>query len=358
MEIQVIGNVEAYATILVKARVNGQITGVHFREGDDVKKGDLLFSLDPRPFEAQLNQAEANLARDEAQLHLAQANLNRDLAQQRYVQEQNERFARLFQDGIISKDQAEQTRTGADTISHVIIADQAAVRSAEAAVGAGRAAVANARVQLSYATISSPIDGRTGNLALKEGNLVTANSTDLVTINQIKPIYATFSVPEAHLPAIKRYMAQGQLAVEASPQEGVAARETGYLSFVDNTVETTTGTIRLKGTFTNERNVLWPGQFVRVSLRLTTHSNALVIPNQAVQAGQEGVYVYVVKPDRSVESRTVVTGSRVDQDVVIQSGLQAGETVVTEGHLRLAPGMRVQPRDEKGTVLKDTKKEN
>ena len=353
LEIQVIGNVEAYATILVKARVNGQLIAVHFREGDYVRKGDRLFGLDPRPFEAQLNQAEANLARDEAQLNLAQANLNRDLAQQKYVMEQSERFARLFQDGIISKDQAEQTRTSADTISHVIIADRAAVRSAEATAGAGRAGVSNARVQLSYTTISSPIDGRTGNLALNEGNLVTANTTDLVTINQVKPIYITFSAPEANLLSIKRYMAQGKLPVEASPQESSGAKDTGYLSFVDNTVDTTTGTIKLKGTFTNEANLLWPGQFVRVALRLTTHTNALVVPNQAVQAGQEGVYVYVVKPDRSVESRPVVTGSRVDQDIVIQSGLQADETVVTEGHLRLAPGMRVQPRDEKGAILKD-----
>jgi len=355
--IQVIGNVEAYATILVKARVNGQLTGVHFREGDYVRKGDLLFSLDPRPFEAQLNQAEANLARDDAQLNLAQANLNRDLAQQKYVQEQSERFARLFQDGIISKDQAEQTRTSADAIAHVVIADRAAVRSAEAAVGAGRAAVANAKVQLSYTTIASPIDGRTGNLALKEGNLVTANTTDLVTINQVKPVYVTFSAPEANLPPIKRYMAEGKLLVEASSQEGSSVKDTGYLTFVDNTVDPTTGTIKLKGTFTNEANQLWPGQFVRVALRLTTHVNALVVPNQAVQAGQDGVYVYVVKPDRSVESRPVTTGARLDEDVVIQKGLQAGEMVVTEGHLRLAPGMRVKPREEKGSSVKGPNKE-
>lgn len=357
MEVQVIGNVEAYSTILVKARVNGQLTQVHFREGDYVKKGERLFSLDPRPFEAQLNQAEANMAREEAQLNQAQANLNRDLAQQKYVQEQAVRFARLLQEGIVSKDQAEQMRTGADTIAHVILADQAAIRSAEAAVGAGRAAVANAKVQLSYATISSPIDGRTGNLAINEGNLVTANATDLITINQVKPIYVTFAVPEAHLLSVKRYMAQAILPVEASPQEDSSARQTGQLVFVDNTVDATTGTIKLKGTFTNQENRLWPGQFVRVALRLTTHSNALVVPNQAIQAGQDGVFVYVVKPDRSVESRPVVTGARVDQDVVVQSGVQAGETVVTEGHLRLAPGMRVQPRDEKGTALKG-KKEN
>ncbi len=358
MEIQVIGNVEAYSTILVKARVAGQLTEVHFREGDYVKKGDQLFSLDPRPFEAQLNQAEANLLREEAQLNLAQANLDRDLAQQKYVREQAVRFSRLLQEGIVSTDQAEQMRTGADTISHVILADQAAVRSAEAAVGASRAAVANAKVQLSYTKISSPIDGRTGNLAVNEGNLITANATDLITINQVRPIYVVFAVPEAHLQSIKRYMAKGVLPVDAAPQEGSSERETGQLVFVDNTVDATTGTIKLKGTFTNQENRLWPGQFVRVALRLTTHSNALVVPNQAVQAGQEGVFVYVVKADRSVESRPIVTGARVDQDIVVQSGLQAGESVVTEGHLRLAPGMRVQPRDEKGVPLKVKKKES
>jgi multidrug efflux system membrane fusion protein len=340
---------------MVKARVAGQLTEVHFREGDDVKKGDRLFSIDPRPFEAQLNQAEANLARDEALLGQAQANLDRDLAQQKYVQEQSVRFSRLFQDGIVSKDQADQMRTGADTISHVILADQAAVRSAAASVGAARAAVANAKVQLSYTTIWSPIDGRTGNLAVKEGNLVTANATDLITINQVKPIYVTFAVPEAHLPGIKRYMARSSLPVAAAPQDGSSDLETGHLAFVDNTVDPTTGTIKLKGTFTNQANKLWPGQFVRVTLRLTTHTDALVVPNQAVQAGQDGSFVYVIKPDRSVESRPVVTGSRVDQDIVVQSGLQVGETVVTEGHLRLAPGMRVQPREEKALQSKGKK---
>jgi multidrug efflux system membrane fusion protein len=347
LEVQVIGNVEAYSTITVKARVNGQLTQVHFREGDYLKKGDRLFTIDPRPFEAQLNQAEANLARDEAQLNQAQANLDRDLAQQKYVQEQAARFTRLFQEGIISKDQAEQMRTGADTISHVIMADQAAVRSAEAAAGAGRAAVANAKVQLSYTAIWSPIDGRTGNLLVKEGNLVTANTTDLITINQVNPIYVTFAVPEAHLPAIKQYMAKGSLPVAAALQDGASLQEVGRLAFVDNMVDPTTGTIKLKGVFTNQEAKLWPGQFVRVALRLTTQTNALVVPNQAIQAGQAGPFVYVVKPDRSVEPRSVVTGARVDQDIVVQSGLQAGETVVTEGHLRLAPGMRVQPRDGK-----------
>jgi membrane fusion protein, multidrug efflux system len=355
LEVQVIGNVEAYSTIMVKARVNGQLTQVHFREGENVKKGDQLFTIDPRPFEAQLNQAQANQAREEAELNQAQANLDRDLAQQKYVQEQAARFARLFQEGITSKDQAEQMRTSADTISYVIIADQAAVRSAEAAVGAGRAAVANAKVQLSYATIWSPIDGRTGNLGVKEGNLVTANMTDLITINQVKPIYVTFAVPEAHLPAIKQYMAKTSLPVAVAPQDGSSLREIGRLAFVDNAVDSTTGTIKLKGVFTNQESKLWPGQFVRVALRLTTQTNALVVPNQAIQAGQAGSFVYVVRQDRSVETRPVVTGARVDQDIVVQSGLQAGETVVTEGHLRLAPGMHVQPRDEKGTGPKTRK---
>ncbi len=357
VDIQVIGNVEAYSTITVKAQVTGQLTKVHFREGDFVKEGDLLFTIDPRPFEAQLNQAEANLARAEAQLNQARANLSRDQAQEKYVRSQAERYARLAEEGIVSRDQSEQMRASAEAAAQLVAADAAAVKSAEASVVADRAAVANARVQLSYTAIRSPINGRTGNLAVKEGNLVTANSSDLITINQVHPIFVTFAVPETQLASIKQYMATSKLPVLASPQDNAAVQETGVLAFVDNTVDSSTGTIKLKGSFANEDNRLWPGQFVRVTLRLTTQSNALVVPNQAVQAGQEGSFVYVVKEDRTVESRPVVAGARVDQDLVIQRGLQPGETIVTEGHLRLAPGMRVQirggepggPRAKKGT---------
>jgi len=348
LDLQVIGNVEAYSVITVKAQVTGQLNKVSFREGDYVKKDDLLFTIDTRAYDADLNQAEANLARDDAQLNQAQANLSRDMAQEQYLEAQAARYARLFQEGIISKDQAEQQRASANAVAQVVNADRAAIKSAEAAVTAGRAAVANAKVRLSYTTIRSPIDGRTGNLAVKEGNLVTSNSSDLITINQVQPIYVTFSVPESYLPDIKRYMIDRKLPVMSAPQDGSSAPEIGELTFVDNSVDPTTGTIKLKGTFGNQERKLWPGQFVRVTLRLATQSNALLVPNQAVQAGQDGPFVYVVKQDRTVEARPVTSGSRINEDIVIDRGLQPGETIVTEGHLRLAPGMRIQLRGGPG----------
>jgi multidrug efflux system membrane fusion protein len=345
VEIQVIGNVEAYSTITVKAQVGGQLVDVHFHEGDYVKKGDLLFEIDKRPLEAAVNQAVANSARDQASLGQAKANLQRDTAQARYAVAQADRYAELAKGGIISKDQAEQLRANADAVSNAVEADKAAIQSAEAAIGSSKAMVENARVQLGYTEIRSPIDGRTGNLTVKQGNVVTANNMDLMTINQVEPIYVTFAVPESQLPAIKRYMAQGKLPVRAQPQDAQESEETGVLTFVDNTVDTTTGTIKLKGTFSNTDHKLWPGQFVRVTLRLTTQQNAVVVPNEAIQTGQNGSYVYVVKEDHTVESRPVTTGARVEQDMVVDSGLEPGETVVTEGQLRLAPGSKVVIRD-------------
>jgi len=351
VEVQVIGNVEAYNTISVKAQVGGELTAVHFREGDFVKKGDVLFEIDRRPLEAALNQAIANLSRDEAALGQARANLAKDAAQAKYSQSQATRYAELAQGGIVSKDQAEQLRANSDAVAQAVAADQAAIESAKAAIGAGQAAVEQAKVQLSYTTIRSPIDGRTGNLAVKAGNVVMANSVDLMTINQVEPIYVTFAVPEAQLNAIKNYMANQKLLVRAKPQDDASPEETGTLTFVDNAVDLTTGTIKLKGTFTNNDHKLWPGQFVRVTLRLTTQTNAVVVPNEAVQAGQNGQFIYVVKPDRTVEARPVTTGQRVDQDLVIQQGLSAGEVVVTEGQLRLAPNnpnIKVVVRDGRG----------
>ena len=345
VEIQVIGNVEAHTTITVKAQVGGQLTKANFQEGDFVKKGELLFEIDPRPLQAALSQAKANHLRDEAVLGQANANLARDTAQNRYLNAQADRFAKLFESGIISKDQAEQQRANADASGQALAADQAAIASAKAASEASQAQIENATVQLSFTTIRSPIDGRTGNLAVKQGNVVLANSMDLMTINEVEPIYVTFGVPESQLTDIKRYMAQGRLRVRVRPQEDPDAEETGDLTFVDNAVDMTTGTIKLKGTFPNTDHKLWPGQFVRVTLRLTTQPNAIVVPNQAVQTGQNGSFVYVVKKDRTVEARPVVTGARVDQDMVVEQGLEAGETVVTEGQLRLAPGSRVAVRD-------------
>lgn len=348
VQLEVIGNVEAYSTIAVKAQVGGELTEVHFREGDYVKAGDPLFTIDPRPLKAMLNEVEANLAKDEAALGQAQANLVRDTAQQKYAQSQADRYNRLFQAGIVSKDQTEQLQSNADALAAAVKADEAAVRSARAAAVATRASLDNAKVQLGYTIIASPINGRTGNIAIKQGNIVTANTVDLTTINQVEPIYVTFAVPEAQLPAIKRYMAEGNLPVIATPQGDATVEERGVLTFVDNSVDPTTGMIKLKGTFRNTDHKLWPGVFVRVTLQLTTQHDATVVPNQAVQTGQEGAFIFVVKPDRTVESRPVVTGARLDQDIVIAQGLEAGETVVTEGQLRLAPGIRVQIREGRG----------
>lgn len=349
VEIQVIGNVEAYNTISVKAQVTGQLTQVHFKEGDYVKKGDLLFNIDPRPLQAALDQAKANLDRDKATLGQSDANLARDEAQARYAQAQSTRYTQLFQNGIISKDQSEQLRANAEATAQAVAADRATINSTKAAIESSEAAVENAVVQLGYCEIFSPIDGRTGNLTVKQGNVVSANTVELMTINEIEPIYVTFSVPESQLPAIKRYMALATLPVRARPQDDdTGPEENGGLTFIDNSVDVTTGTIKLKGTFPNTSHKLWPGQFVRVTLRLTTQQNAIVVPNEAVQTGQNGAFIYVVKQDRTVESRPVTTGARVDQDMVVETGLEPGETVVTEGQLRLAPGSRVVVRDGRG----------
>jgi multidrug efflux system membrane fusion protein len=349
VEVQVIGNVEAYSTITVKALVGGQLTNVYFKEGDFVRKGEKLFDIDRRPLEAAYNQAVANIARDQASLLQAQANMARDAANAKYQDSQAKRYGELFTAGVISKDQAEQLRAGADASAQAVNADQAAIASASANIGASQATAENAKVQLSYTTIYSPIDGRTGNLTVKQGNVVTANNMDMITINQVEPIYVTFSVPEAQLPAIKKYMAMGSLSVRSRPQDAdTADEERGALTFVDNTVDITTGTIKLKGTFPNTDHRLWPGQFVRVTLLLTTQANAVVVPNQAIQTGQTGAFIYVVKEDKTVETRPVVAGARVGQDMVVNEGISAGETVVIEGQLRLAPGSKVVVRDSKG----------
>jgi membrane fusion protein, multidrug efflux system len=341
IDLAAIGNVEAYTTISVRSQVTGQLREAGFHEGDSVKKGDLLFSIDRRPFEAALQQAQANLMRDQALLSQAEAQLNRDAANAEYQQLTAERQAQLVTRGIVSKDVAEQARAAADAAGATAKADKAAIESARAQLVAQQAAVDNAKVSLDYTTIRSPIDGSTGNLAVKVGNLVTANQTELMTIAQIQPAYVTFSVPATHLATIKQHMAGSKLQVVATPQNADARIADGTLSFVDNGVDMTTDTIKLKATFPNTDRALWPGQFVRVTLRLATLPHAMVLPSQAVQTGQDGQYVFVVKPDSTVEQRPVTSGQRLDQDVVIEKGVRAGETVVTEGQLRLEPGSRV-----------------
>ncbi len=348
IELTVVGNVEAYSTVSIRPQVSGQLIDVHFKEGDSVKKDDLLFTIDRRPLEAALAQLEANLSRDIALQGQAEANLKRDIAQEKYARQQADRYQRLFDEKVTSREQVEQMAATADALSQAVQADRASIESAKAQEVADRAMIGNAKVQLSYTLIRSPIDGRTGNLTVKLGNIVTANTTDMISILQVEPMYVTFSVPEARLGDVKRYNAAGKLLVTARPQDGGDKPEQGSLTFIDNSVDMTTGTIKLKGTFPNRDHRLWTGQFVNVVLRLTTQPNAVVVPNQAVQTGQDGLFVYVVREDRTVEARKVTTGPRVDQDLVINEGLQMGETIVTEGQLRLAPNSRVTFGEGKG----------
>jgi multidrug efflux system membrane fusion protein len=342
LEIPAVGNAEAYSTVAVKALVGGELTSVGFEEGADVKKGDLLFMIDQRPYQAQLAQSEANLAKDKAQLQAVQANLARDMAQAEYAGAQSRRYTNLTQRGLVPKESSDQTTAQEAAAQESVNADRAAIESVRANIAADEAALQSARLQLEYCTIRSPINGRTGHILVKQGNVIKANDVDLVTINQLRPIFVTFSVPEDSLQAIKSHMASGQVNVIASaPTDSTG--ETGKLTFVENTVDSATGTIRLKALFDNAAVKLWPGEFLRTVVQLNESRDSVVIPAAAVQTSQEGKFVFVVKSDMTVESRPVVAGRTTsDREIVIEKGLSAGETVVTEGQLRLGPGSRVQ----------------
>ena len=324
LEIDIIGTVEAFSTVLMRAQLTGELTSVRFKEGDDVKKGQVLFTLDRRPLESALQQARANLQRDTAQAANAQA--------------QAQRYQDLAARGIATKEQVDTTQTAAAAL--------------DATLGSDRAAVENATVQLQYATVAAPIAGRTGALMVHEGNLVRANdATPLVVINQVTPIYVSFGIPESRLPELKQYMARGSVKVEALAPNDVAGPSVGRITFVDNAVDPTTGTIRIKGTFPNDTRHLWPGQFVNVTVTLTTDSHAIVVPAAAVQTGQQGQYVFVVKPDQTVDLRPISVARSANAETVIRQGLEAGETVVTDGQLRLTAGSRVSVKSGPGTTV-------
>jgi multidrug efflux system membrane fusion protein len=316
VEIRAVGTVEAYATVSIKSRVDGQLVGVHFREGQDVKKGDLLFTIDPRSYEAALKEAQARLERDIALMDKAERDARR--------------YAELVAKNFVSSDKYEQFRANFESL--------------RATADADRATVERARLQLEYCFIRSPLAGRTGRLLVDEGTQIKANDdkAGMVDISQVMPIYVGFAVPQQNLSAIKTHMAKGELKVAADIPESGLPPEEGTLSFLDNKVNSQTGTVLLKGSFANTSRHLWPGQFVTATLTLTTRHDAVVIPTVAVQVGQAGQFVYVVKPDMTVESREVVPGMVVGDSVVIDKGLAAGETVVTEGQLRLVPGTKVQ----------------
>lgn len=326
VQVQVIGNVEAFRTVGVKPQITGEIVGVHFTEGQDVRKGQLLFTLDQRPFEADLARYEAALAQDEAKAKNAELEAHR--------------YGNLVQDGVVAKEAADQMQTNHDAMAATVKAD--------------RAQVEYSRVQLYYTKIYSPIDGRTGTLMLHLGNVVKANPDNpMVTINQVNPIYVDFALAQQFLPEIKRHMAKGKLKVAAAIQGEDDKPETGTLSFIDNNVDLTTGTIKLKGTFENKDRRLWPGQFVNVSLTLSEQPNAIVVPTQAIQTGQQGSYVFVIKPDMTADARPVRVARSQEGQAVIESGLEAGEKVVTDGQIRLVPGAKVEIKN--GGVQAETK---
>ncbi|PYN55440.1 MAG: efflux RND transporter periplasmic adaptor subunit [Candidatus Rokuibacteriota bacterium] len=344
------GNAQAYTTVGIKSQVNGQIVDVHFKEGQDVRRNDLLFTIDPRPFEAALRQTEAALLQRQAEVQQAQANLERDLAQLENAKVQERRYRDLVDRELIAREQYDQLRTNWATLEATVQADRAAVENARAATRAAQANVDAARLQVAYTAIRAPIDGRTGNLLVQNGNIVKANDDNpIVVINQVHPIYVSFAVPDQHLTDIKKYYrAAGALRVVARLPRQPEILATGDLTFVNNAVDQTTATIQLKATFANTDNVLWPGQFLDVSLVLTTRT-AIVIPSQAIQPGQQGLYVYVVRPDQTVESRPVVLGTRLGGETIIEQGLRASERVVTDGQLRLVPGARIEIRPPKAS---------
>lgn len=313
IQLTAIGTGQAFQTVQVESQVAGIVQAVHYRQGQFVKKGDLLVTLDKDPFLAALAQAQAALARDKAQAQLSQAELARS--------------KELYKEGIVSPEQYDQSLATSTAAEATVRADQAAIRTA--------------KIQLSYCSIYAPISGVTGAQLVSPGATVKANDLPiLVVINQVEPIYVNFSVPQQYLETIKEYMARARLRVKATPPGGTTA-ETGILTFVNNMVDTNTGTIQLMGTFPNADHHLWPGQYSNVVLNLGEQQNVLVVPSQSVQAGQEGSYVFVVKPNKTVDVRKVQVGQTVNNQTEIVQGLSAGETVVTDGQVRLVPGTKV-----------------
>jgi len=313
VQIRAIGNVQPYSKVTIRSQITGQLVKVHFQEGQEVKKADLLCTIDPRPAQAALAQARANLARDEALLENARIEFDRE--------------KRLFDSALISQDEFEKARANLNTLQGTVLGDHAAITIAE--------------LNLEFTSIRSPLDGVTGNLLVYPGNIVKAPDDSILTINQIHPAYISFAVPEQDLSVIRKEMGQRPLGVGATFQNMSVVAPEGQLTFIDNAVDPTTGMIQLKATFSNENNALWPGQFVHVALTLSTEPRAVVVPSSAVQMGQNGEFIYVVKADQTVEMRPLTIGIARDGQTIVESGLNAGEIVVTDGQLRLVPGAKV-----------------
>lgn len=314
VQISAIGNVEAYQTVQIRSQVNGQIENIFFKEGDDVKKGQLLFQLDKRPFQADLDRALGTLQHDQAQAANSRA--------------QSERYTALETQGVISREVAEQVRTQATADASAVAADKAAVEAA--------------RVQLQYTDIAAPIDARTGALLINKGNLVKANDTPfMVQLNQITPIYVTYTIPEIKLSEVRKFSTARRLKVFAYVKGQRVNAAEGELTFIDNGVDMQTGTVKLKATFRNQNRRLWPGEFVDVVMELSIHKNAIVVPTKAIQSGQQGDYVYVVTSDNKAESRAVQPVGTYLNLTLVSTGLKAGEHVIVDGVVRVAPNAPV-----------------
>jgi membrane fusion protein, multidrug efflux system len=341
-----IGKCVAREVVAVQPQVSGRITQIHFTDGADVKKGDLLFTIDPRPFEVSLQQARSNLAKDLASKKQAEANLARDIAQAKHGETQAQRYAQLNKEGVVSSEQHEQMRTNADALNATVNADRAAVHNAEEAIKVDEAAIESAKLQLSYCYIRSPIDGRTGQRLVDIGNVVNPGSSNpLLVIQRLDPIYADFTISQNDLSAVQQNMARGTLRTEVRLPDAPDKTVVGRLTFLDNAVQDATGTVNLRATIANSERRFWPGRFVNIRLVLNTLRGAVLVPAGAPQMSAQGRYVYIVKDDSTAEMRPVTVGQRQDDLVVVENGVVSGERVVVNGHLGVTPGgkVRIEP---------------
>jgi multidrug efflux system membrane fusion protein len=399
-----VGKCVANEVVSVQPQISGRIVKIHFADGADLKQGDLLFTIDPRPVEAAVRQAEANVARDRAQarqaeanvardqaavqqaqaaltqaraqLAQAEANVARDQAQLENARVQDQRYAELVRQGYVAREQADQVRTAMETAAATLRADQAmvdngkaaiaaaeaglaqaraavlagqaAVENSRASIRANEAAVESARLQLGYTEIRAPIDGRAGQRLVDLGNIVTANTGSLLSIQRIDPIYAEFTITENDLGDVQRHLRGGPLRVEVRLPDRPDAVIPGTLTFLDNAVQEGTGTVKLRATVPNRDRRLWPGRFVNVRLILGRVAGAVLIPATAPQASARGLFVFVVKPDSTAEIRPVTLGQRQGDLVVVAAGISPGERVVTSGQMGVAPGGKVRVEDAGG----------
>lgn len=341
LEVDIVGTIDASSRVEIKSQVAGQIMNVRFTEGQDVQQGQLLFEIDKRPYQQALAQAEAALERDRSQIAQAQAAQQKDAAQAAQAEADSKRFVALADQKLISEQQRLQYTTAADTANAAVRADQAAVVTAQANLKADQVAVERAKLDLTYCDITAPVSGRLGNLLVHAGNLVKVNDVALVVINRIDPVFVNFNAPEQYTNAVQSHGAGRALPVEVTSRDGQHHQGTAQLTVVDNTVDTQTGTIHLKATLANPQRIWWPGQFVDTRLVLDAKRTATVVPTEAVQNGQAGTFIYVVKADKSVEARKVAVSRTLDRKAIIESGISAGETVVTDGQMMLAPGAHI-----------------